>query len=371
MTMKIAVISSHTQSLIWFRMDMMKAFCEAGHEVIAVANDKEDKWNSVFNAVGIRYRRINVDRNGKNLISDLRTICSIYSVLRSEKPDKIFIYQAKTIIYGCAVARILGIKEVYSLVAGIGSIFLTKDAYGRIFQAIMSMGYKLAFRSCNRVFFQNMDDSSVFVERGIVPKEKIVYINGSGVNIDEFTPLPLPDEPTFLFIGRLIRDKGIIEYLNACRLAKKRNGNIRCLLVGPFDTNPSGIKPNELALFVEDGSVEYFGEQKDVRPYIGQCSIFVLPSYHEGTPKTVLEAMACGRPIIVTDAPGCKETVEAGTNGFLVPIKDDKSLAEMMLFMAERHEIVEEMGKKSRHIAITKYDVRIVNRQIAETMGIL
>ena len=171
-------------------------------------------------------------------------------------------------------------------------------------------------------------------------------------------------------IARLIKDKGVIEYLEACREIKKQFPNCRCLLVGPFDTNPSAIQLEELQRYIEDNVVEYFGEQDDVRPYIEQSSVFVLPSYHEGTPKTVLEAMAMGRAIITTDAPGCRETVKDGENGYLIPVKDTQILVERMKFVIENPDKSAEMGQKGRQIVETKYDVDKVNQSILEIMDI-
>ena len=171
-------------------------------------------------------------------------------------------------------------------------------------------------------------------------------------------------------ISRLIRDKGVYEYLEACRKLKKDFPQVRCLLVGPFDTNPSAISSVELQTFIDDGSVEYFGEQKDVIPYLAQASVFVLPSYREGTPKTNLEAMATGRAVITTDAPGCKETIVDGENGFLIPVKDVDALCEKMKQFIRHPELAQTMGFAGRKMAESLFDVNIVNQQICKTMKI-
>lgn len=217
---------------------------------------------------------------------------------------------------------------------------------------------------------QLRDDKSEFINNGLLGKEKAVIINGSGVNLEKFKPVKLPQENTFLFIGRLIKDKGIMEYLEACKIVKTKYYDVRCLLVGPYDSNPSALKPEELKPYIDGEIIEYFGEKKDVRPFIAQCSTYVLPSYHEGTPKTVLEAMAMGRPIITTDAPGCRETVIDGLNGFLVPVKDSEKLARKMIWMIEHKEEVEKMGQESRKICEEKFDVNKVNEVILKTMGL-
>jgi glycosyltransferase involved in cell wall biosynthesis len=181
----------------------------------------------------------------------------------------------------------------------------------------------------------------------------------------------LPKEPAFLFIGRLIKDKGIMEYLEACKEVKGKHPKVRCLLVGPYDSNPSALKPEELNPYIESGIIEYFGEQSDVRPFIAQCSTYLLPSYHEGTPKTVLEAMAMGRPIITSDAPGCRETVTDGINGYLVKVKDIKGLINKMEYLISNQDICKKMGVESAKIAREKYDVKIINQSIMQIMGLV
>jgi glycosyltransferase involved in cell wall biosynthesis len=198
-----------------------------------------------------------------------------------------------------------------------------------------------------------------------------VILNGSGVNLAQFPQVSQPEQPVFLCISRLIRDKGVMEYLEACRQLRKRHPEVRCLLVGPFDTNPSAITKEELQSFTEDGSVEYMGEQKNVQPFLAQCSVYVLPSYHEGTPKTVLEAMATGRPILTTDAPGCRQTVTQGENGLLVPVKSVPPLVEAMEQLIANPQLCRQMGQKSRVLAEERYDVRKINHKILNTMKLI
>jgi len=212
----------------------------------------------------------------------------------------------------------------------------------------------------------------LLIDKGLLKDDKIVMIHGSGVNLDNFSVSELPNNPTFLYIGRLVKDKGVGEYLKACQMIKSEyKKKVRCLLVGPYDTNPTALKPNELQTFIDDGVIEYFGEQTDVRPFIKQCSVFVLPSYREGTPKTVLEAMSMGRAIITSNAPGCKETVINGVNGYLTEVKNAMDVAEKMKELIEHPNLVTTMGLKSREMAVDKFDVRKVNHIILETMGII
>lgn len=368
--MKIAIVSSHTPSIFWFRMDMMNSFQKLGCEVIAIGNESESKWLEKFAENGIRYIQANITRNGTNPLNDILTFKSLYSILKAEKPDKVFTYQAKTVIYGGIAAHLLGIEEVYPLIAGFGSVFLQGGKKAKILQSILKAEYRIALKYAENIFFQNPDDEDFFITNKLTEKSKIVMINGSGVNLEKFTVLPLPGNASFLCISRLIRDKGVCEYLEAARIVKKQYPDIRFLLVGPFDTNPSAIKPEELEKYIKDGTIEYYGEQSDVRPYLEQCSVFVLPSYREGTPKTVLEAMACGRAVITTDAPGCRETVEDGENGALVPVKNVEVLANKMCELLNDPERVRKMGTIGRKMVEEKYDVKLVNAVICDTMKI-
>ena len=368
--MKIAVLSSFTTSLFWFRVDMMQSFRAAGYDVLAVGEGSEAEWGQKFSDLGIRYRQIPVSRNGTNPLRDMKTLAALVRLLREEKPDKIFAYQAKTVIYGGLAARLNGIRDFYPLIAGVGSVFLGGGFKQKLIRSILVTEYKLGMHHAPKVFFQNLDDLKVFTDAKILHEHKAVMLHGSGVNVEKFTPAPLPDAPGFLCISRLIRDKGVVEYLEAARKLHALRPEARCVLVGPFDTNPSAIRPEELQGYIDDGSVEYVGEQKDVQPFLKACTAYVLPSYHEGTPKTVLEAMACGRPTITTDAPGCRETVTDGVNGYLVPVKDVDAIVTAMERILDDPANAQRMATEARRIAEDRYDVHKVNASICRTMGI-
>ena len=368
--MKIAILVCYNPTLINFRLDLMLEMIRLGHQVVAVGNESVDKWEKILRPCGIEYRFVRMQRNGLNPVRDFFSFVQLVKLLKREKPDRVFTSQAKMVLYGGLAAYCTGIRDVYPLIAGLGSVFLSGGLKGHILRKILMSGYRMSLRRSPSVFFQNQDDASFFTDNKIVPSEKIVFLNGSGVNLERFAKQPFPGTFGFLCVCRIIRDKGVLEYLSACRMVRKQYPEVRCLLVGPFDTNPSALKLCDLQPFIDDGSVEYFGEQTDVRPYLAQCSVYVLPSYREGTPKSVLEAMSCGKAIITTDAPGCRETVIEGKNGFLVPVKDDKAIAEKMLFLYQNHEKRVKMGNASRRTAEQKFDVRLVNQVILQTMRI-
>ena len=367
--MKILVLSSHTPSLMWFRLDMMLDFQKQDCDVVAVGNEDETTWTSEFQKLGIRYRQAFIQRNGTNPIKDLKTLKSLRRIIQEEKPDKIFAYNAKTVIYG-GIAAYKEKVETYSLIAGLGSVFMGKGFKNRLVQRILVSEYKKSLKHSKKVFFQNNDDVDTFLKKQMVKKEQVVMLHGSGVNLDKFAIQEFPNKFGFLFIGRLIKDKGIFEFLKACKIVKIKHPEVRCLLVGPFDSNPSALKEEELEPYIDENIIEYFGEQKDVRPYLAQCNVFVLPSYREGTPKTVLEAMASYKAIITTDVPGCKETVINGENGYLVPAKDPIKLAEKMIELYENPCLINKMASKGRKMAEDTFDVKKINSIIVSIMGL-
>jgi len=366
--MDIVVVSSHTSSLFWFRMDMMQEFIKSGHNVIAFGSESEDDWKVRFKNYNIEYKQLYVKRNSINLIADLKTFFQLYCFFKKNNINKVFLYQAKTIIYGSMAAKLAGLKDIYSLMAGLGSIYRGEGFKNKLMKFIISYQYKIAFLYNKKVIFQNVDDRDEFIASKIVTKNKTEIINGSGVNLNKFQIKPLPDKLTFLFIGRLIKDKGIVEFLEACKFVKKKYKDINCILVGPFDTNPTALLKKDLDEYIENNIIEYYGEQSDIPLFISKASILVLPSYHEGTPKTVLEAMAMGRLIITTNAPGCKETVVDGLNGFLIPVKDTDALIDKMEYLINNPTVIPTMGVEGRKIAELKYDVNKVNSDILRIM---
>jgi glycosyltransferase involved in cell wall biosynthesis len=258
----------------------------------------------------------------------------------------------------------------YALVTGLGFAF-TADRRGIVTQVVAFL-YRIALAGACLVFFQNPDDQRLFRRRGLLrASTPSVVVAGSGVDIAVYaaTP-PLTGSPVFLMIGRLMGDKGVREYAQAARRVKRRVPAARFRLAGWIDSNPDAIAPEELDAWVADGTIEFLGRLADVRPAIAAATAYVLPSYREGTPRTVLEAMAMGRPIITTDAPGCRETVIDGENGFLVPVKSVDGLVAAMMKFIQDPMLAPRMGTRSREIAEEKFDVHKVNAVMLREMGI-
>ncbi len=370
--MKIAVITAATNTIPRFRIDMIDEFVRRGCEVVVFGDEPAEKWEGYFAEHVTAYRQYSVSRNGLNPMSDIATLKELEYLLLEARPDKVFTYQAKPNIYGVIAAHRARIKGVFVMMGGLGSVFHADDSKSKIVRRIVAAEYKHALSYADKVFFQNAEDVGLFDRLGLVDRAKVVMVRGSGVNIDHFAQKPLPDKPSFLFVGRLVKGKGIREYLEAARIVKQSHPEASFAVVGPFDTNPTSMTPEELQAYVDDGTVVFHGEQEDVRPFLEACSVLVLPSYYgEGTPKSALEAMATGRPLIVADAVGCREVVRKGENGILVSPKSATALVEAMVHFIEHPQMVFKMGLASRGLAEERFDVWKVNGVIATTMGIM
>lgn len=366
--MKVLIIAGYTPSLINFRGDLIKDIITHGHEVIA--SGPERGYEEEVAALGARFIQLSIERSGINPLKDIALISRIYKLIKQERPDVVLGYTIKPVIYGSIAARIAGVKNIYSMVTGLGYVFLAKGLRALIIRMLSKLLYSVALKGCNKVFFQNPDDRHEFIKHKLINKEKCVLINGSGVNLETFEPVSLPDKPIFLMICRILKDKGVLEYLEASRKVKKAYPNAKFQLLGPFDSNPNSLSYQDIKPYIEDDIIEYLGETRDVRPFLQRCSVYVLPSYREGTPRTVLEAMAMGRPVLTTDAPGCRETVIHGINGFLIPVKDPEELAKKMIWMIENKSQVHKMATESLRLCRQKYDVRKVNGVILKALGL-
>jgi len=296
-------------------------------------------------------------------------------IIRRVKPDCVLTYTVKPVIYGMLAARISGIQQRYAMITGLGYAFISSHSFGKkILKLTVSFLYKLSLAKAKAVFFQNNDDLNLFRNKKIIgEKSHALRVMGSGVDIEHFKFTQIPSgKLVFLLIARLLNDKGIREYVEAARIVKEKrpNDEVNFFLLGSFDSNPAAIQPSVIEQWVSDGFIKYLGSTNDVRSYIEQCSVFVLPSYREGMPRSVLEAMSMGRAIITTDAPGCRDTVVNNENGYLVPVKSIKELSIAMLKLIDNRQAIRKMGIKSRKMAEESFDVSKVNKVILEEMGI-
>ena len=359
--MRILLIAGLAESLINFRGPLIAAFQAKGLK--APGFDTPSKTRDVLQAKGVIVHHVPIRRAGTNPLADLTALWSLWRLMHKTRPDVVMGYTIKPVIYGTLAAWLAGVPRRFALLTGLGYAF-TNDATGlrawvkRLVQGL----YALALRHAHKVFFQNPDDQALFRKLGILrPETPSVVVNGSGVDVESYSVAPLPAESNFLLIARLLGDKGVREYAQAAQFIKRTHPEVQLSLVGWIDENPDAIEQSELDDWVKHGAINYLGRLSDVRPAIANCSVYVLPSYREGTPRTVLEAMAMGRAIITTDAPGCRETVVDGDNGLLVPVKSVDALAAAMERFIADPGLAERMGKRSRQIAEEKYDAHKVN----------
>ena len=326
-----------------------------------------------LNQIGAAAHDVHLSRTGLNPLSDTRLCGQLYRLILKLKPQVFFGYTAKPVIWGILVAWLVGVPQRVALITGLGYAF-TGKAKGRraLIQHIARFLFALALNRATLVIFQNHDDRRDFRHLGILSDQiptTIVY--GSGVDIQHFDETPIPDGPVvFLMIARLLGDKGVREYVQAARLLREDWPDAKFLLVGGIDSNPDGITEQEVCLWHDHGWVNWVGEIHDVRQVIAASHVYVLPSYREGMPRTTLEAMSMGRPVITTDAPGCRDTVEHSVNGVLVPVGDAFSLQLAMRGFLENPSCIVKMGQQSRRFAVEKYDVRKINHKILVAMGL-
>lgn len=366
--MKIIIIGSAPRSLLNFRGPLLKQLVDEGHQVIALAHQATDTIRSGIRKLGVECQDIPVERSSLNPFQDLILLHRLMQVFRHHKPDAVLCYTIKPVIWGGLAARLTGVPHYHAMITGLGYAFVEGGGWKqRLVQRVASGLYRKALAKADTVFFQNPDDEQEFHKRNLLKStQRTLQVNGSGVDLAHFKDAPLPNAPIFLVLARLIGDKGIREYSEAARQLKAEYPEARFLLGGRFDSNPSSaITQEEVTEWEQTGHIEYLGNLEDVRPAIASSSVYVLPSYYrEGVPRSILEAMAMGRPIITTDAPGCRETVVEGSNGFLVEHRSVKSLVSAMRRFIEDPDLKNKMGEASLKQARVKYDVHAVNEAI-------
>lgn len=368
---RIVVVASEPQSLVTFRGHLLSEMVKLGHEVYACAPGENDAVARDLAEMGVQYRAIYLNRTGVNPLADVVSLVKLTRLFRSLRPDVFLGYTIKPVIYGSLAARIAGVGRTYSMITGLGYSFSGSGMRSKVIGYLVRSMYRLVLKRNDRVIFQNPDDLRLLLDLGLIESEdKARIVNGSGVDVSTYAAQPLPQELSFLLIARLLRDKGIVEYVEAARAIRAEHPQVKCRLVGIFDENPAAISKSEVMDWVDTGAIEFLGSMSDVRPALGDCSVYVLPSYREGTPRTVLEAMSSGRPIITTDAPGCRETVDDGKNGTLVPVRDADALSAAMRWFIEHPDQIAVMGERSRRKVLEKYDVRKVTPTILDAMDL-
>lgn len=363
------LISPKNRTVYNFRGDLIKEIIDKGYRVIVTGPDRTDV--DKIEALGAGFFDIPMNKTGTSILGDLKYCKALTVFLKKLKPAATLGYTVKPVVYGAIAAKKAGVKNINSLVTGGGYTFTAKTLKARALGMLVRMLYKIGLGKADHVIFQNPDDLKEFTEKRLVKEEKCSCVNGSGVNLEHFATAPYPEGTSFFMLSRLLKSKGVCEYLEAARLVKKNHPKSKFFILGKYETTMQDAVSREyIESFINDGTVNRFEETDDVRPYYSMCGVYVLPSYREGMPRTVLEAMAMGRPIITTDTQGCRETVEEGRNGFLVPVGDITALAEKMEWFLNNSESIEKMGQESLKIVSVKFDVRIINAEMTRIMCI-
>ena len=364
----IMINSGRTAAFLSTRERLVCSLVEEGHNVVLTGY--QAGYEMELNSLGVKFVRVPMDRSGLNHFADLRLLKEYYHLIKENDIDIVHSYTIKPNIYGSIAAWLAGVEEVYPTLNGLGYAFTGDGVRGRVVRAVASIFYLIAFRCSKKVFFHNKDDIDFIVAHRLIDREKCVQIDGSGIDLESFSAEDMPIEISFVLISRLLKSKGILEYAEAARIVKRTHKNVVFNLVGPTDPNPSGIQLSDIQPYIEDGTLLYHGPQEDIRSFLKDSSVVVLPSYREGLPHSLLEGMATGRAILTTDVPGCKETTIEGENGFLVPARDVEALANRMCWMVENPEKTREMGKVSLKIVKERFDVDKVNSTILSAMDL-
>lgn len=368
---KVVVFGSYAPSLITFRGPLIREIARRGHKVFAVAPGLTAEIREQIRALGGTAVELQLGRGSLNPLRALATARKFRALMLELRPDTVIAYTITPIVLGAAAAKQAGVKRFVALVTGLGYAFTGGPEPKRLISYFMGkLMYRRALKHADVVVFQNPDDREEFRKLGLLPADVPTgIINGSGIEITQFPPADLPAKASFLMIARFLKDKGVREYGGAAKRLKQEYPETEIRLAGWLDESPDVIANEELEQ-ITAGGVELIGRLDDVRPAIASCSIYVLPSYREGTPRSVLEAMAMGRAIVTTDAPGCRETVLEGENGFLVPPRDAEGLYQAMKRFVERPELIAPMGERSRKIAEAKYDAEKVTGELLRHAGL-
>lgn len=369
---RFMLVASFPDSIVAFRGELILALQAKGLEVHVAAPGigLETEVGKALKGRGVIAHDIPLSRTGINPISDLRLMWILFALMRRIRPKVVFCYTIKPVVYGSIAARLAGVPRRFAMITGVGYLFTGGRA--ALLQKLVRRLYVIALGGVEKVFFQNPDDRALFSSLRILKGDaSSVVVDGSGVDIESFSPAPFPTGPTsFLMIGRLLGDKGVREYAGAAQRLRQEHPEVCFRLAGWIDSNPDSIAMAELDEWSANSAIEYLGRLDDVRPAIANAWVYVLPSYREGTPRTVLEAMAMGRPIVTTDVPGCRETVVNGQNGLLVEARSVESLTTAMRRFILEHGLAGSMGARSRCIAVEKYDVHKVNAAMLREMGL-
>lgn len=366
----IAFLCAKGDSLIRFRGELIKQFLIRDYTVHALASEIDPVYMTELKSLGVKFHTISLRRKSLNPFHAVSDLINIFKVIRSIKPSIIFSYTHKSVIIGAFAGFLNHIPTRCSLITGTGHIFERETFKKKLVSLMACYVFKIALKLSTNVIFQNKDDKKLFIDFNLVKDECSYVVNGSGVDLNYFQEEDLPDELSVICLTRLIKSKGVWEYAKTSKEVKKLIPNAKFYLAGFADDHEDSISEEEIKNeWSEKYGIEYLGFFSDPREAIRMASVYVLLSYNEGTPRSVLEAMSMGRPIVTTDVAGCRETVKDGINGYLVPDKNIQEPIKKITLLADA-KLRKTMGRESRLYCVEKYDVHKVNKEILNIMQI-
>lgn len=375
---KIVLIGNTAGILLNFRKELIVELINRGHTVYCLVSDYTLETKVSVKKLGAIPVEFTLNSKGINPIADIDSTIKLSRTLKELQPDVVFSYFVKPVIFGTIAARIAKVPRIIGMIEGLGNAFTPKDKNGfdfktKTIQRIQVLLYKRALPLLDTLIVLNPDDSKDLVDKFNIKVKDIVVLGGIGVDLQRFTYVPFDNQNpvSFVFIARLLKEKGVYEYLEAAKKVKAKYPKTKFYILGGFDDeNPFALRRSELKTYLSSGIVDYPGHVENVADYLIKSSVFVLPSfYREGVPRSTQEAMAIGRPIITTDVPGCRETVENRINGFLVPPFDVNALTDKMIKFIEQPNLINEMGRESRRIAELKFNVKKVNNKLIDILN--
>jgi glycosyltransferase involved in cell wall biosynthesis len=361
---KLLIVVNIPEFFLSHRLPLAIAARAAGHDV-SVATGPGAAAATIIE-LGFPHYLLPLNRSSMNPLAELRFISSHYSLLRRERPDVVHLVTIKPVLYGGIVARIAGVRGILAAISGLGTVFIARGGRAAFVRRIVELLYRCALGMANtRVIFQNLDDRDVFVGRGIVSLDKAILIRGSGVDLADYPLVSEPDGiPVVTLAARLLRDKGVREFVDAIKILRERGVRATFWLAGNTDAkNPTSLSDEEVKGWQEEGLLEALGYCSDIASIFARSNLVVLPSYREGLPKVLVEAAACGRAVITTDVPGCRDAIEPEKTGLLVPARDAAALADAIQKLVEQPEARRAMGANARRFADENFRIETVIEQ--------
>ncbi|HBE68359.1 MAG TPA: glycosyltransferase family 1 protein [Planctomycetaceae bacterium] len=364
--MRILVVASFAESLVRFRLDLLILLRGRGVEVHAAAPNISSDVRQTLEDESVVVHELPLDRNGSNPLRDFGYCGKLCSLVRNTRPDILFCYTLKPVIYGGIAGRFCGVPRVVSMLTGLGSAFSSSERLlVQSTRLVARQILKRSLRYADEVIVQNPDDKKFLLASRYVNQRNVQLVNGSGINLEFFKKRPLPNSFAALMISRLIEEKGVREFAGAAKIVREKYPSARFILVGWPDGADNSISQEEIEAWCGQGLIDFRGRLADVRSVLAEASVVVLPSYYpEGTPRTLLEALATGRAVVTCDMPGCRETVVENENGFLVAPKSAEEVGRSIVKLAENSILLEDMANKSRELAESKFDVKDINEQM-------